>query len=83
MFSFNPDHGTTAQRLYCELEQLPPSAISNPSSFNFGLGFAWKLLLQALVEELVEEQQVEYLERCLTADADATNGLKRFLTLIA
>lgn len=34
----------------------------------FGLGRLWRGLLHLLVDELVDEQQVEYLERCWALD---------------
>ncbi len=84
MYSSNSSQNVTPQQLYRQLELLPPAEDNCPTPFTFGLNAAWKLLLHLLVEELVEEQQVEYLERCLTADQTAeSNGLKRFLTLIA
>ncbi|MCG9892844.1 MAG: hypothetical protein MH252_17435 [Thermosynechococcaceae cyanobacterium MS004] len=38
------------------------SLISSPSRFR--LGTAWRSLVSILLDELAEDQQVEYLERC-------------------
>lgn len=52
---------------YKELELLPsslPKPQANKPAFAFGLEQVWRLLIVALTQELVYEQQVEYLERC-------------------
>jgi hypothetical protein len=50
---------------YQQLE-LIPDTVSKPDSnrlrFWFGLDLAWQILLSLLADELVEEQQIEYLE---------------------
>lgn len=55
-------------QIYKKLELIPDS-IPEPSTkqgiLTFPLQLAWKLLIDALAKELVYEQQVEYLERCL------------------
>jgi len=54
-------------QVYKQLE-LIPDAIPNPHktsiAFTFGLGWAWKKLLQLATSELIEEQQVKYLKCC-------------------
>jgi hypothetical protein len=56
---------------YQQLE-LIPDTVSKPDSnrlrFWFGLDLAWQILLSLLADELVEEQQMEYLERCWNLD---------------
>lgn len=57
-------------KAYKELELIPhsvPYSQANKVTFAFGLDRVWQLLIVALTQELVEDQQVEYLERCLTA----------------
>jgi len=52
---------------YKQLELISES-VPNPSThrnpIRTGLNIAWRSLLALLVDELIEEQQVEYLERC-------------------
>lgn len=74
---------------YKQLE-LVPDSIDNPahnrSGFNFGIERIWRTLLGLLMDELVTEQQVEYLDRCWDADEkdrSASKTLQRFLTLIS
>lgn len=73
--------------------ELIPDAVPNPSTkastFKFGLGFAWQLLVSLLVDELVDpEQQVEYLERCWAnnaldrEDKSPTRSLQRLWVLM-
>lgn len=52
---------------YKQLELIPDSAsnpYANSTNFTFGMNKLWRGLLTLLLDELVEEQQVEYLERC-------------------
>lgn len=52
---------------YKQLELIPdsvPAPNTNASTFKFGLGFTWRKLLSLLMDELVDEQKVDYLERC-------------------
>jgi hypothetical protein len=53
---------------YKQLELIPdrvPNPYNRTSTFKFGLGFAWRVLISLLVDELVDrEQQIEYIERC-------------------
>lgn len=54
---------------YRQLELIPNSVPQpNTGSFAFGLDFLWRGLLNLLAEELVDEQRVEYLDRCWTLD---------------
>ena len=75
--------------VYKQLE-LVPDAIDNPDrhrgGFKFGIDLVWRTLLGLLVDELVTEQQIDYLDRCWEAhegDRSAAKTLKRFLTLIS
>lgn len=57
-------------QLYKKLEGLPeitPEPIAEPE-LTLPLRQAWKLLLNLLTQELVYEQQIEFLERCLEQD---------------
>lgn len=69
-------------QIYKELELIPDSVTysqANNMTFAFGLDRVWRLLIIALTQELVEEQQVEYLERCLAVnnfDVDSHKGSK-------
>ena len=74
---------------YKQLE-LVPDPIDNPDrhrgGFKFGIDLVWRTLLGLLVDELVTEQQIDYLDRCWEAhegDRSAAKTLKRFLTLIS
>ncbi len=75
---------------YRQLELLPNS-MSNPAEeahlFAMGLNWLWRPLLALLIDELVEEQRVEYLDRCWSIDEPsiahpAATPLQRFWTLI-
>lgn len=69
-------------QIYKELELIPDSVTysqANNMTFAFGLDRVWGLLIIALTQELVEDQQVEYLERCLAVnnfDLDSHKGSK-------
>lgn len=77
---------------YKKLELIPDS-VANPQankfSFTFGLNQAWRLLLTALMDELVDDLQVDYLERCWALnnfESDDNAGLQtlqRFWTLMS
>jgi hypothetical protein len=77
---------------YKKLELIPDS-VANPQantlSFTFGLNQAWRLLLTALMDELVDELQVDYLERCwalndFESDDNASfQSLQRFWMLMS
>lgn len=52
---------------YKQLELIPDSAsnpYANSTNFTFGMSRLLRGLVRLLLDELVEEQQVEYLERC-------------------
>ena len=58
---------------YKALELIPdstPNPQANKRSFAFGLDHLWRLVLVALTEEMLDEQQVEHLERCWALNAD-------------
>ena len=77
--------------LYKQLEQIP-SRTPHPYDRTFPLSSAlnalWRPLLTALVHELVEEQQVEYLDRCWALDEfsdhdrSSPNSLQRLWVLM-
>jgi hypothetical protein len=74
---------------YKQLE-LVTDEIENPDrhrgGFKFGIDRVWRTLIALLVDELVTEQQVDYLDRCWDADAkdrSPSKTLQRFLTLIS
>jgi hypothetical protein len=76
---------------YKQLELIPDKTLKSNVDrprFLFGLDLAWQTLLSLLVDELVEEQQVEYLERCWNLDEfgqskqNNSSFLKRFWMLI-
>jgi hypothetical protein len=86
----NPVNNTQWNR-YRQLELLP-NTVPNPASYRnpltFGLNVVWRSLLALLIDELVEEQRVEYLERCWSlnefgeGDQSSSNSLQRFWVLI-
>jgi hypothetical protein len=54
-------------QLYKKLELIPdsvPQPLTKRTVLTFPLKLVWKVLINALANELVHEQQVEYLERC-------------------
>ncbi len=72
---------------YCRLEGLPetsPHPYLESPKFTFGLRRFWKGLLSLLVDELVEDQRIDYLERCWS-DSSAlsrTRSLKQLCVLM-
>ncbi|NJO93680.1 MAG: hypothetical protein HC820_03690 [Hydrococcus sp. RM1_1_31] len=72
--------------------ELIPNSTQNPyntsPSYLFGFAVAWRKLISLLMDELIEEQQVEYLERCWSLKKFAeqeefpTKSLQRFWMLI-
>lgn len=75
-------------QIYKTLE-LIPDVVENPQAnrlkFAFGLGQAWRLLLVALTQELVyNDQQIEYLERCWAVNEleASANTLQKLWTLM-
>lgn len=72
---------------YCRLEGLPetaPHPYRRSLEFTFGLRRFWKGLLSLLVDELVEEQRVDYLERCWSdpSASSKTKSLKQLCVLM-
>ncbi|AFY92139.1 hypothetical protein [Chamaesiphon minutus] len=74
---------------YKQLE-LVPDEIDNPAchrgGFKFGIDRVWRTLIALLVDELVTEQQIDYLDRCWDVnerDRSPSKTLQRFLTLIS
>jgi hypothetical protein len=59
-------------QLYKELELIPDSIAerSTKGLVLIPLQLAWKVFIDALANELVYEQQIEYLERCLAHQSD-------------
>ncbi|MBD2313658.1 hypothetical protein H6G20_18480 [Desertifilum sp. FACHB-1129] len=88
--SHNPTQGYHWQ-LYKRLE-LISSRVPDPRrsrlQLKWGVDLAWRSLLNLLVDELIEEQQVEYLERCWALDesketqASLTQAVKRLWRLM-
>lgn len=78
-------------RTYQQLELIPES-IANPAHqanpITSKLNLLWRPLLHVLMDELVEEQRVEYLDRCWAlnefgeSEQLASNSLQRFWALI-
>lgn len=73
---------------YKQLEQIPDT-VSNPNKTQLtpGLNLFWRSLLALLIDELVEEQRVEYLDRCWSLNEPGqkksrSNSLQRFWELI-
>lgn len=87
-------HGNTPKtscwQAYKALELIPDAVPpqANRLNFAFGLNQIWRLLLVALTQELVDEQQIEYLERCWAVNhvepegSTGANTLKKLLTLM-
>ncbi len=76
--------------MYKQMELIPGS-VPNPAShrnpLTSGLNILWRSLLALLVDELVEEQRVEYLERCWSLNEfgegeQSSNSLKRLWVLM-
>ncbi len=72
MVQSNRSYDRPAQwQQYCELELIPltlPDPATQTPPFTWGLNWLWRGLLHLLIEELVEEQRVEYLDRCWALD---------------
>jgi hypothetical protein len=73
---FHSDRWETYKKL-----ELIPDRICKPniskSHFLFGLGSAWHILLSLLIAELIEEQRVEYLERCWQINESKSNSANK------
>lgn len=77
-------------RTYQQLELIPetipnPAEQANPLASTLNL--LWRPLLGLLIDELIEEQRVEYLDRCwalnqFDEEQSVSNSLQRFWTLI-
>jgi hypothetical protein len=74
---------------YKELE-LVTDAIERPDrhrgGFKFGIDRVWRTVIRLLMDELVTEQQIDYLDRCWNADEkdrSPSKMLQRFLTIIS
>lgn len=74
------DRETQNWFLYRKLELLPAAETHSEPAPTFGLNRLWNGLLGLLTEELVEEQRVEYLERCLKKSR--SSGIRQFFKLI-
>lgn len=91
MFSDKKLTSDSQWRTYQQLE-LIPKTIANPAHranpLASTLNFLWRPLLGLLIDELIEEQRVEYLDRCWLLnkfgeqDQSASKSLQRFWTLI-
>jgi hypothetical protein len=74
---------------YKQLELVPDTLARSEShrgGFKFGIDRVWRTFLGLLVDELVTEQQIDYLDRCWDAnekDRSPSKTLQRFLTLIS
>jgi hypothetical protein len=73
--------------VYKHLE-LVPDEIDRPNrgGFKFGIARVWRTLIGLLMDELVTEQQIDYLDRCWGVDEkdrSPSKTLQRFLTLIS
>lgn len=75
---------------YQQLELIPES-VSNPADgprpLTSGLNLFWRPLLALLIDELVEEQRVEYLNRCWSLNEfgegdSSSSSLQRLWTLM-
>lgn len=78
-------------KAYKRLELIPeivPSLNSNQIAIRLGFDRAWRLLITLLLDELVIEQQVEYLDRCWAlnnleeSQRSPSKTLQRLLTLM-
>lgn len=91
-FVENRSQGSLQWKVYQQLELIPetipdPARQSNPlvSGLN---SFLWRPLLALLMEELILEQQMEYLERCWFLNQldeqqqPLAHSLQRFWSLI-
>ena len=81
----------TQWQIYKELELIPtsvPEPQANKQTFALLVGGVWRMLIDTLARELVFEQQVEYLERCLAVNcsepgtATRSNTWQKVWTLI-
>lgn len=77
--------------VYRQMELIPesvPQAVERPNGLVSGLNLLWRPLLGLLIDELVEEQRVEYLDRCWSlnefgkGEKSPSHPLQRFWILI-
>jgi len=77
---------------YKQMEMIPksiPNPIDRANYFSSALNLCWRPLLGLLIDELIEEQRVEYLDRCwLLNEFEGgkkikSNSLYRFFVLIS
>jgi hypothetical protein len=89
------DHKSTDSsqwEFYKQLEMIPeciPSPLDRANHFSSLLNLCWRPLLGLLIDELIPEQRVDYLERCWTlneleeGNKSQSNSLHRFFVLIS
>ncbi len=93
------DHNKTQRdrdrwEAYKQLELVSDKIDRHHGGFKFGIDSPverlcqrlWRTLITLLVDELVTEQQIDYLDRCWDAtekDRSPSKMLQRFLTLIS
>jgi hypothetical protein len=68
-------------QLYKKLECLPeglPEPSAEAEVLTFPLRTAWRVLIDLLAQELIYEQKVEFLERCLEQDIVNLTASKNF-----
>lgn len=66
-FLENPSAIQTQWDVYRQLElvsEVVPNPIDHKNPLASGLNLVWRPLLHLLIDELIAEQRVEYLERC-------------------
>ena len=70
-------------KIYAELEEIP-SAVAPPqadaSTLTSALAIAWRSLLNTFCQELLYEQQVDYLERCMALNQSPLNPFPQSTT---
>lgn len=55
-------------QLYKQLELIPDSVPNPQTHSKLGLSWVWRSLIELLIDELIDEQEVDYLERCWTLE---------------
>jgi hypothetical protein len=63
-------------RSFSGFDRVHRSSLSS-LRFKFGVDSAWSLLTSLLVDELVDEQRIEYLERCWAQDNPSRDSKSR------
>jgi hypothetical protein len=89
----NSKSTTSSQwKIYKQLEMIPnsiPNPFNRANYFNSALNLGWRPLLNLLIDELIEEQRVDYLERCWSSNEfeedkkSQSNSLHKFFVLIS